>query len=131
MSTLFNEQEADAVVNRVIARHNKLTNKRSGMDLIKRDDGTIVQVIEASEVNREEIVQTLEKAKAHLSAVENDLKCFDELNGQIEASANDTPQPEQPVQDQPVDAPVEQPAEEEAKPAPSVTTDDVVPIVMQ
>lgn len=79
MSTLFNETEADAFVNKILVQHGITINKGSGkMHLIKHN-GKIVKVTGFDQITRDELVEAVAVAKQRLDIAEANLAEFDNL----------------------------------------------------
>jgi len=115
------------------------------MQLVKNEDGTVINVIEAHKVTREELVSIVEKAEAYVKESKENLAKFDELSKpeadtpaeKAEEIAEDAAElaeelkPEQPAI--PTQPPVEgQPVAVEAAPAPvpqPPVVDDTAPVI--
>jgi hypothetical protein len=93
MSSLFNEAEADAIVEANIIKHN--LEEGNIMRLFKSEDGQTFRVTESLPVTRDELLEQLEKARHALAKHEKALADFDALNPQPEQAPLE--QPEQPT----------------------------------
>lgn len=98
---MFNEAEADAEVARILAKHNKeIIERRKKMPLLK-EDGKVFEVVEFTEVTREELAQRIVDAEAELIHAKELLASYLELT-----------KPEEPVQPVTETPPADTPTED-------------------
>jgi len=109
------------------------------MQLVKTESG-VINVVEAHNVTREELVAIVEKAEAYVKESKENLAKFDELVGNAQTEPAPTPEPtpqpevnapvEQPVQPEaPVEEPKPEPQPQVEQPAPEPVSDDTAPVI--
>lgn len=127
MTTLFSEAEADARVRTVLTLH---LYKRKGImaQLFKTADGNIVEVMETTDVDLEELLQDVANAQEALAIAEDRVKQFKELSGitittqqdpsTITIDPSDLDNTAVPTEPAPIEQPAETPVPEQpAEPA--------------
>lgn len=68
------------------------------MQLVKREDGSVINVIEAHTVERSELVDQIAKAEECVRVAKNDLAEFDELTNPPEPAPTPEAEPETPAE---------------------------------
>jgi hypothetical protein len=114
LSSLFNEAEADAIVNDVMARHKK---ERKEVQYFKDEDGNICQITMYETVDRQALQDAYDEAKSNLEAFDSLANPVTETLAVAAEAAVAVEAPTEPV--------VVEPTVPEA-PAPEVATPEVI-----